>query len=158
MVPCFCLFAISLTFSIGVSSSDISSNIACFFISFFFSEIAFLTNFSAIILRSSSSFIFLSSFLFLAFSSLIFFAFNWNRIFAAWDIGSPFYISNVTKLAAAVPVAAYFLYRGLCLPLKRGVFISKLFPFRFLRIGIICLVLDLVKSYALLMPRFWARA
>jgi len=88
------------------------------------------------------------------YSLLILLAFNWNRFFASWDIGSPFYISNVTKLSALLPFVAYFAYRGLYLPLRRGVLLSNLLPFRFVRIGIVCLVLDLVKSYALLVPRF----
>jgi len=81
-------------------------------------------------------------------------AFNWNGFFAAWDLDSPLYISNVTKLSASLPIIGYLVFRGLYLPKRRGVPFAALFPIRFVLIGFVCLVLDLVKSYALLVPRF----
>jgi glycosyltransferase involved in cell wall biosynthesis len=88
------------------------------------------------------------------YSVFVVLAFNWNGFFAAWDVDSPLYISNVTKLSASVPVLGYLIFRGLYLPKRRGVPFSALLPTRFVRIGFVCLVLDLVKSYALLVPRF----
>jgi len=83
---------------------------------------------------------------------IVVFAFNWNGLFAAWDMNSPLYISNVTKLSASVPIIGYLLFRGLYLPKQRGVPFSALLPIRFVRIGFVCLALDLVKTYALLVP------
>lgn len=88
------------------------------------------------------------------YSIIVVVAFNWNRVVAAWDMGSPLYVSNVTKISAVGPIVGYLLFRGLYVPNRRGVPFSALLPFRFLPIGIVCLVLDLVKSYALLVPRF----
>jgi len=81
-------------------------------------------------------------------------AFNWNNLLADWNVNSPYYISNVTKISIAAPIVAYFLYRGIFLPLRRGVGIWQLFPLRFLQIGVICLVLDIVKSLSLIAPSF----
>jgi glycosyltransferase involved in cell wall biosynthesis len=93
----------------------------------------------------------------ICYSVFIVLAFNWNGFFAAWDMDSSLYISNVTKLSASAPVIGYLLFRGLYLPKRRGVPFSALLPIGFLRLSFICLVLDLVKSYALLVPRFRSR-
>ena len=84
---------------------------------------------------------------------IIFVAFNWNYLFANWYEDSPFYIAHITKMAAAFPIFAYMIARGILLPLRRGVGLSQLFPIRFLKIAGICFMADAVKAYVFTLPK-----
>jgi len=77
---------------------------------------------------------------------LILIAMNWNQIVAHWQMDSPWYIPNVTKLAASFPPLAYVMLRGFILPARRGVPLTRLLPFRFALIALVCGMLDLAKA------------
>jgi glycosyltransferase involved in cell wall biosynthesis len=83
---------------------------------------------------------------------LIMISFNWNYLIADWRIESPFYIGHVTKIVVALPVFVYVAIRGIILPIKRGIAIKQLLPFRFLAITFICFMADTVKVLMFSMP------
>ena len=76
---------------------------------------------------------------------IVLIAFNWNYLIADWRMDSPLYIGHVTKIVAVLPVLGYVGVRGIVLPLRRGVGIWRLLPFRFIAITVICFVADVVK-------------
>ena len=84
---------------------------------------------------------------------IIFIGFNWNYLIANWHEDSPLYIAHITKMAAAFPIFAYVITRGILLPLRRRVGFSRLFPIRFLQIAGICFMADAVKAYVFTLPK-----
>lgn len=72
--------------------------------------------------------------------------FRWNAVVALWVEDSIWYIPHVTKIFFATVFAASFLYRGIYFPLKYNVKPSYLFPFRWIAIGGLGILLDLVKA------------
>lgn len=71
---------------------------------------------------------------------------NWNAAVPNWDVNSPFFVPHITKLYLATLLALSFLTRGVILPIKRGVRNKYLFPYRWVGIGLIGLILDISKS------------
>jgi hypothetical protein len=63
------------------------------------------------------------------------------------------YFEHVTKIVAVMPVLCYLGLRGIALPLKRGVGIWRLLPFRFIAITLICFMADVVKVIVLTIPK-----
>jgi len=88
----------------------------------------------------------------LGYVSLLFLAFNWNYQISELVFGYPIIVPHITKLALVGGLIFYVLIRGIYLPIKRGVPIIALLPFRFLYLLIITTILDLVKVVALLKP------
>jgi glycosyltransferase involved in cell wall biosynthesis len=85
---------------------------------------------------------------------LLYVAFRWNELVAGWRESSLFYVDNVTKYVLFVVILLYLLLRGLIMPVRRGSSLTGLIPLRWLSIGVICFVLDVVKLFAfLLSPR-----
>jgi hypothetical protein len=84
---------------------------------------------------------------------IIFIAFNWNYLIANWRMESPFYIGHITKMAAIFPPLVYINIRGILLPYKRGVKLSKLLPLRFILISLICFMADAVKALIFSVPK-----
>ncbi len=80
-------------------------------------------------------------------------AYNWNSVIASWDFDNPFYTHNITKIVSLLLIFLYFAFRGIYLPLVRGVPLRCLLPFRFMRLGLICLVIDISKLLAFLTCR-----
>jgi len=71
---------------------------------------------------------------------------NWNAAIPVWDQSSPFFIPHITKLYLVSLLLLSFIVRGIIFPIKRGVDIKYLFPYRFVVIGLIGLILDVSKS------------
>ena len=84
---------------------------------------------------------------------LVFVAYNWNSVMAQWDFTNPLYMPNITKVVFAFFIFLYFAIRGLLMPLMRGVPPRHLLPFRFLRLVVICFVIDCSKALAFLITR-----
>lgn len=84
---------------------------------------------------------------------LILAAYNWNSVMASWNLSNPYYAPNVTKIVLAFIPFMYLLFRGFYLPLKRGVPLMCLLPFRVLRLGLVCFVIDFSKLIAFLYSR-----
>ena len=67
---------------------------------------------------------------------------------ADWLETSKLYIPHITKSFVLSVIFISIFYRGLILPLKRKVERDFIFPFNWIRIGILGLTIDLVKSPA----------
>jgi len=81
--------------------------------------------------------------LFLLVSGLIY---NWNVIFAHWDMNNYLYVPHITKIYLGSLVIGAFLFRGVVRPLKRNISPSYLFPWRWITVGFVGLILDVVKA------------
>ena len=62
---------------------------------------------------------------------LVLIAFNWNYLVADWYMNSPLYIGHVTKIVAILPLLIYVIFRGIVLPMQRGVSFLWILPTRF---------------------------
>tara|TARA_B110000014_G_scaffold256234_1_gene239083 strand:- start:10579 stop:11778 length:1200 start_codon:yes stop_codon:yes gene_type:complete len=83
--------------------------------------------------------------------------FKWNGLIAGWIETSVWYVPHITKLYLGSILLASLLYRGVYFPLKHNVNKEFLFPFRWIQVGSLGLLLDLVKAPgyligALMMP------
>jgi glycosyltransferase involved in cell wall biosynthesis len=72
--------------------------------------------------------------------------YHWNSAIPVWNVNSPFYIPHITKIYLASILVLSFITRGIIFPIKRGVRIKYLFPYRWVVIGLIGLILDISKS------------
>jgi glycosyltransferase involved in cell wall biosynthesis len=73
-------------------------------------------------------------------------AFYWNAGIANWAEGSELYIPHITKIYLFSILVLSYIYRGLYFPLSHGFAREKLFPFWWLKVGLIGLILDLAKA------------
>lgn len=83
---------------------------------------------------------------------IIFTAFNWNYKISEYIFGVSFLVPHITKLVVIFAPIFYVIMRGIYLPLKRGVPIGQVLPFRFVSIAAIAFLLDMVKLIALFSP------
>tara|TARA_B100000795_G_C22799001_1_gene440830 strand:+ start:1131 stop:2111 length:981 start_codon:yes stop_codon:yes gene_type:complete len=75
-------------------------------------------------------------------------AFNWNRVVAAWDEESIFYIPSITKISLLLVIILYIFIRGIFFPRKKGINFSFIFPINFIFIALLSGLLDLTKALA----------
>jgi glycosyltransferase involved in cell wall biosynthesis len=80
-------------------------------------------------------------------------AYNWNAVLAAWDMESIFYIPNITKISILIVGAAYVIFRGVLIPIKKGVSLRFIFPINFLLIATLSLAIDITKMIAFIHSR-----
>ena len=80
-------------------------------------------------------------FLFFTFS-----IYKWNAVIAGWVEDSVWYIPNITKIYVGAILLASVMYRGLYFPLKNQVEKNYLFPFQWIKVGVLGLLFDLAKS------------
>ena len=81
-----------------------------------------------------------------AFLSLFTSAFYWNEVIAGWVEDSVWYVPHITKIFIGLSLACSIFYRGLYFPLNNGISLSALFPFSWIKAGILGLMLDIVKA------------
>jgi hypothetical protein len=81
-------------------------------------------------------------------------AFNWNRVIAAWDQESIFFIPNITTISVTSILIIYMLMRGIIIPKKKGVNLSFIFPINFIFIFLLSILLDLTKTLAFAYSKF----
>lgn len=79
-------------------------------------------------------------------------AFRWNALVAGWQESNLFYVANISKKAFSLVVLAYFVLRGLLMPLRRGSSLEALLPLQWMSIGFVCAILDFVKLLAFVLP------
>ncbi len=70
---------------------------------------------------------------------------NWNIFIANFVEYSVFVIPHITKIYILSLLGALILFRGIYKPIKNSIKLRKIFPFKFLLIGSLGLLLDLVK-------------
>jgi GT2 family glycosyltransferase len=71
---------------------------------------------------------------------------NWNAAIPVYDQSSVFFVPHITKLYLMSLIALSFFGRGIIYPIRRGVKNKYLFPYRWIGIGLIGLILDISKS------------
>jgi len=81
-------------------------------------------------------------------------AYNWNRVIAAWDQESIFFIPNITTISVISILIIYMLMRGIIIPRKKGVNLSFIFPINFIFIFLVSVLLDLTKALAFAYSKF----
>ncbi len=81
--------------------------------------------------------------IFILFSGLIL---KWNAVFAGWVEDAIWYIPHITKIYVCTLALSSILFRGLLLPRKRGVGKDYLYPFRWIVVGLLGLILDVAKA------------
>ena len=95
--------------------------------------------------RKGGNQILLNSLKFITFILFSFFVYNWNAVIANWIESAVLYVPHITKIYLGSLFLASIVYRGFLLPIKREESYSFLFPFRWIKIGLLGLLLDLIK-------------
>jgi len=72
--------------------------------------------------------------------------YNWNAVIAGWMEDAVLYFPHVTKIYVSLIIFASIIYRGIYLPFKRKVETDYLLPFRWIKVSMIGLSLDLIKA------------
>ena len=84
-------------------------------------------------------------------------AYNWNSFIANWQENSPLYIAHLTKYIIFFPFVFYIVLRGMIIPIRKGVNLTKIFPFRWISIFLLCLLIDSIKLKCLLHKKYEIR-
>jgi len=71
--------------------------------------------------------------------------YRWNGVVAGWSENSILFVPHLTKIYFSCIVVLGFLYRALFVPITRGIELNFLFPFRWIYVGLIGLLLDIAK-------------
>ena len=72
--------------------------------------------------------------------------YKWNEVVADWVENAVLYIPHITKIYFIILISFSLINRGIYMPLKRKMDLNYLFPFNWIKVGIIGLSLDLVKA------------
>ena len=80
------------------------------------------------------------------FIMISYFVYRWNAVVAHWVEESIWYFPHITKIFFASIITASFLYRGVFFPLNNNIKPSYLFPFRWIAVGGLGILLDLIKA------------
>ena len=80
------------------------------------------------------------TFIFISYS-----VYKWNAVIAKWIENAVLYIPHITKIYMGSLILGSILFRGLFLPIKRKESYSFLFPYKWIKIGLLGLLLDLIK-------------
>ena len=81
-----------------------------------------------------------------AFIILLFIAFSWNGVIAGWIESSVWYVPHISKIYLSISLITSIAFRGIYFPLKTGLSLSELFPFWWLKVGSLGLILDIAKA------------
>jgi len=76
---------------------------------------------------------------------LTFFVYQWNEVIANWVEESIYYIPHITKAYIFLLIFMAFVFRGIYMPIRKGISYNYIFPLRWLVIGLIGALLDIVK-------------
>ena len=74
--------------------------------------------------------------------------YQWNAVIVGWMEDAVLYVPHITKVYVSGLVVTSIFYRGLALPLRREVEPGFLFPVRWIKVGLLGLLLDLIKAPA----------
>ena len=72
--------------------------------------------------------------------------FSWNEVVAGWVEDSVWYFPHITKIYLSLAFSCSLIYRGIYFPLKNGITLAELFPFWWLKVGMLGLILDIAKA------------
>lgn len=85
------------------------------------------------------------TFKYLALVTLFFICYRWNFFVSEWLDNTSLYIPHITKTFLLLLLMVAISYRGIIFPLNRGYSNQELLPFKFLKVGLIGVLLDLAK-------------
>ena len=74
-----------------------------------------------------------------------YFIFKWNAAMAGWVEDSIYFIPHITKIFISLLLFCSLCYRGIFVPLSKGVASKSIFPLNWLVIGFVGLIIDLAK-------------
>ncbi len=76
------------------------------------------------------------------------FLYRWNHIISGgqWDASNPFFIPNINKIFWSIVVTSYVILRGLITPIRRKEKLTFLLPYRWMLIGVLGIVIDIIKA------------
>ena len=83
-------------------------------------------------------------------------ALSWNDKIAGWNVESLWYIPHISKTTIIILLAFYCYVRTIYIPLLKGVEIYRLSAFDIVRVFVISLILDIVKTAAFVKASFWS--
>lgn len=72
--------------------------------------------------------------------------FNWNSAIAGWEEDGLLYIPHISKIYLGLLVLSSIIYRGIYFPIIHGIHTNYLFPFRWISVGFLGLIFDIVKA------------
>ena len=71
---------------------------------------------------------------------------QWNDVIANWMEDNIWYIPHITKIYLCSLVLFSILFRGIYFLINRNVQLKKIFPFKWIKIGFLGLMIDIVKT------------
>ena len=71
--------------------------------------------------------------------------YRWNAVVAGWSENSILFCSSLNENLLFMHYFIRILYRALYVPITKGIELSFLFPFRWIYVGLIGLLLDIAK-------------
>ena len=82
-------------------------------------------------------------------------ALRWNHVVAGFVESSSLYIPHVTKIFLLLISMSALYFRGIYFPLRHGIMLKDIFPFQWIRIGIVGSVLDIIKAPGYIIGAIW---
>ena len=82
-------------------------------------------------------------------------ALRWNYVVAGFVETSSLYIPHVTKIFLSLIGIGALCFRGIFFPLKHGLVLKDIFPFQWIRIGLVGSILDLIKAPGYIIGAIW---
>lgn len=107
--------------------------------------ITFVTN-RGVLRRSSDHSGLANAFKLIFFIVVTYCVYRWNDVVANWVEDSIWYVPHITKIFILSSLFASFLYRGIYFPITNNINLNYLFPFRWVLVGLLGILLDLVKA------------
>jgi len=86
----------------------------------------------------------------------VFCVYRWNGVVVDWVETASLYIPHITKTYITIICLISIIYRGLVLPLRRKEKREFIFPFRWVKVGFLGFILDLVKAPGYILGAFIA--
>ena len=77
---------------------------------------------------------------------VFYFVFSWNAEIAFWVEDAVLYVPHITKIFLLIIISLSISYRGIIKPIQKKEDLSYLFPFQWLAVGIIGLIMDIAKA------------
>jgi glycosyltransferase involved in cell wall biosynthesis len=121
-------------------------NITKFYVSFLILLSLVIIIFRRDLLEKYAGSILYFAFLGVGFCLMLYGAFNWNGAIAGWVEDSVWYVPNITKIYVIFILTCSLLYRGIYFPLTHGIKKTDLFPFWWLKVALLGLLLDIAKA------------
>jgi glycosyltransferase involved in cell wall biosynthesis len=76
---------------------------------------------------------------------LAYFVLQWNERMAFWVESSIYYVPHITKIYLGFLIFSGIAYRGIYIPLQKGISIQYLFPLYWIWVGMVGFIIDLAR-------------